>query len=181
MLIDDTRKYLIDSNCFITAKNLYYNPAFYSQFWTVIRQIHEKKVLYSIDKVKKELFNGEENDYAKIHIAEDKFFEDMWLKTSLASSGYKKVVNEANIWYSENPSQRRKAFEDFNQENTADAYLLATAYEYNYTIITHETPSEIRSNKRIKIPDIANKLGIEYCNIYTLLQKHCTANFSLKV
>lgn len=181
MSIVDHCKYLIDSNCFIAAKNLYYNPKFCSPFWSVIRELHTKNMLYSVDKVQKELLDGEENDYARVHIAQDDFFERMWLKTSIASSSYKKVVMEASDWYNQNPSKREKALHDFLSENTADAFLLAMAYDHDYTIITHETPSENTANKRIKIPDIANKLNIEYCNLYTVLQKYCNESFSLKI
>lgn len=180
MSIGDDYKYLIDSNCFITAKNSYYNPDFCSQFWNVIRQLHTKNILYSIDKVKNELLNGEENDYARVYIAQDDFFKDMWLKTSIASSGYKKVIIEAENWKNRNSAKREKAFFEFMQENNADAHLLAMAYEGGYTIITQETSSEAAANKRIKIPDIANKLGINYCNLFAILQRYCDTNFSLK-
>ena len=181
MLIDSNCKYLIDSNCFIEAKNSYYNPNFCSQFWNVMRQLHAKKILYSIDKVKNELLAGEKSDYARVYIAQDVFFKDMWIQTSLTSAGYKKVVNEANNWYMVNVHKRHKPFDDFMKEAAADAYLLATAYDHGYTIITQEVPSGSDDNKRIKIPNMANTLNIKYCNIYTILQKYCNKDFSLNI
>ena len=154
MLIKNNCKYLIDSDCFIAAKNFYYNPNFCSQFWNVIRQLHANKILYSIDKVKNELLAGEKMDYARVHIAQDDFFKDMWIKTSLTSAGYKKVVHEAYNWYLVNVHKRQKPFDDCMKEEAADAYLLAIAYDYGYTIITQEVPSGPADNKRIKIPNI---------------------------
>ncbi|MBP9742026.1 MAG: DUF4411 family protein [Burkholderiales bacterium] len=179
MSIVDNPRYLIDSNCLIAAKNTYYNPNFCSQFWNVIRILYEQEILYSIDKVRKELANGDKDDYLRMNIAHNKIFDNMWLKTSLASSGYKKVVQEANTWFERNRNGRQRAFNEFLSEDNADAFLLAIAYENNYTIITQEKADPNNGNKRIKIPDIAEKLNIKCCNTYDMLNKYCDKNFAI--
>ena len=174
-------KYLIDSNCLITAKNHYYNPKFCSQFWDVIRALHIQGVLYSIDKVKDELLNGEADDYLSVEIAQDSFFEYMWLKTSFTAPKFKIVANEAQSWFNQNPDKRQKALNDFLSEDKADSFLLAAALEHNYTIVTFETLIDNNASKRIKIPNIAEKLNIKYCNLYELLQKYCNPNFMVNL
>ena len=51
----------------------------------------------------------------------------------------------------------------------ADYYLIAQAKAKNYTIVTHETPSD--SKKKIKIPNVCIGLQIKCMNVYEMLRK----------
>lgn len=51
-------KYLLDSNVFIEAKNLYYGFDFCPAFWAWLDQEHERAHVFSIEKVQDELRGG---------------------------------------------------------------------------------------------------------------------------
>ena len=53
-LMSETQ-YLIDSNVFIQAKNLHYRFEFCQGFWDWLIEAHQAGIIFSIQKVKKEL------------------------------------------------------------------------------------------------------------------------------
>ena len=61
----------------------------------------------------------------------------------------------------------KRAVEDFLK--TADYYLIAYAYKDHYTIVTHEGRSD--STKKIKIPNICIKLGLDFITPYEMLKQ----------
>lgn len=55
-------RYLIDSNVFIQAKNFHYRFGFCQAFWEWLIDAHHAGIVFSVDKVRKELNNGKKDD-----------------------------------------------------------------------------------------------------------------------
>lgn len=51
-------RFVIDSNVFINSKNFYYNFGYCKIFWDLLLELHKKGLVYSINSVKNELKNG---------------------------------------------------------------------------------------------------------------------------
>ena len=72
--------YVVDSDVFITAKNLYYAFDICPSFWKSLIRCHEAKSVVSIDRVRSELLAGDsEEDLVK------------WVKDDVPQSFFKPV------------------------------------------------------------------------------------------
>ena len=56
--MSDGKRYLLDANVFIEAHRKYYGFAICPGFWLALVRQHERKRIFSIDKVKAELACG---------------------------------------------------------------------------------------------------------------------------
>ncbi|SUT92632.1 Uncharacterised protein [[Actinobacillus] rossii] len=88
------KRYLIDANIFITAKNTFYQFGFAQCFWDLLIELHKKGIVYSINAVKHELLIQSDELKDWIKKLPDDFFEDHFL--SLDS--YAKLMVYGQIW-----------------------------------------------------------------------------------
>lgn len=66
--------YLLDSNVFIQAKNLHYGFDFCPGFWDWMVQSNSEGKVFSIEKVKEELFAGDDELTGWAKVQGDSFF-----------------------------------------------------------------------------------------------------------
>lgn len=59
-------KYVLDSNIFIQAHRMYYPFDVVPSFWNKIVELSNKGIIFSIDKVKKELCDTNNPDHLSI-------------------------------------------------------------------------------------------------------------------
>ncbi|MDP3010945.1 MAG: DUF4411 family protein [Methylococcales bacterium] len=171
-------RYLIDANIFIQAKNLHYRFEFCQGFWDWLIQAHQAGIIFSIDKVKMELKNGRDDDPVKnwmIDSSLNNFFLPDTRDSSVMSS-YGQIMS----WLASDTHYTQPAKNEFARFDVADAFLIAVAKTYDYTIVTHEQ-SRPEAKKRVLIPDAANAFGIRTIMIYDLLSEHAEGNFALKI
>ena len=83
-------------------------------------------------------------------------------------------------WIASNTHYTPQAKSEFARSDVADAFLIAVAKTYSYTIVTHEKSQPERKN-RVLIPDVARNFSVESIMIYDLLSLHAEGNFSLKI
>ncbi|MED5607818.1 DUF4411 family protein [Pseudomonas sp. JH-2] len=167
-------KYLVDANIFLQAKNLYYRFEFCSHFWSWMLTAHGAGLVCSINKVKKELTNGDKEDPAR------KWAEELPTTFFLADESDAKVMEkyaEIMAWTARSTHYKDQAKRQFADSNVADAFLLATAMAYGYDIITHELPNPERKNK-IQLPDAASAFGIKTHYVYDILAENSNTDFS---
>jgi len=158
------KKYLLDSDVLIGAKNIYYRPTFCAAFWDWIQDGHSSGHLFSIDKVKGELLNGKSTDML------NQWAQRPQLKNFfLPSAGSAAKWSDLSRWAMAGdflPAAQAK----FLNADSADAWLIAyAANEGGYTVVTNEV-SQPLSKKNIKLPDAANALQIETISLFDLLQ-----------
>ncbi len=150
--------YLLDSNIFIQAKNLYYGMDFCPGFWDWLVKQNKENQLYSIEKVKDEL-QAIDDDLSKWTQQRDsQFFLKPDESVLSALVEISRSINEKDY-----ETGAKKIF-----LQGADYYLIAQAKAREYTIVTHEKPSD--SKKKIKIPNVCIGFGIKYMTIYEMLR-----------
>ncbi len=161
------RRYLIDSNCFIAAKNSYYRFSIAPSFWKQLEKHIENGSIVIHDTVFKEIKKGQD-DLAtwiqKIHIP-------TVLKPSNFLSEYAKVIRYiADCGFYND--QGLKAWSD---QSIADPQLIATALkEKDLIIVTAEQPTGNKNTRRKsnpKIPDVAKDLNVITINLFEMMSE----------
>ena len=158
--------YLIDSNCFIEAKNVS-NPIDVAvSFWNKIKQLAIAGRIHSIDKVKSELtsVNDELSKWVKDNIPSSFFLPTT---DSQVLSKYAETIQ----WAIDN-NYKSNAIADYSQSSKADAFLVAYASidPYNIKIVTHEVSGN-GSLKKIKIPDACIPQNVSCIRVMEMLRE----------
>jgi hypothetical protein len=150
-------EYILDSNFFIQAHRSTYPLDVAQGFWLKLKELAESCIVVSIDKVRDELYdkNDELEAWCKSNLPRG-FFKD----SSSVISEYASVVSWAP---SRIPPYMSSALNDFMDADRADAFLVAygLADPANRVIVTQEVSSPNKVNI-IKIPDSCNALGIRH-------------------
>ena len=150
------RKYLLDSNVFIQAKNQYYGFEFCPAFWEWL--IRNRQIVVSLDKVKEELVDGGDSLSEWVKGEGKVLFQDFDEKALSFFEG----INEYLRRYGYEPS----AITSFQQD--ADYYLVAYAKAHNFSIVTLEVPGG--SKNKVKIPDVCVGTKVDCINTYKMLR-----------
>ncbi len=153
-------KYILDANIFIEAKRRYYAFNLCPGFWDSLLHHNSVGNLESIDRVRKELSEGDDLD--------------AWKKkaSGLFASTENKVVLSA---YSDIIQwvQSQERFNDATKSVFAsgvDAWVIAYAKANNAIVVTHEVAAP-KSRKDVKIPDVCDHFNIKCKNTFDMLQK----------
>lgn len=153
--------YIFDTNIFIRSKNEM-PMDIWPSFWDKFRGMVNSGDIFTSVAVKNEIEKGK-----------DELTE--WLKVNAPKTFYLQL--EADVmaqyayvqnWASSNPIYNPQALKTF--ANVADAYLIATAYAKQMTLVTYEG-SNPNSRKRVMIPDVCNAIGVRYCDLNTVLRE----------
>jgi len=158
--------YVLDSNFFIQAHRVSYPLDIAFSFWNKVKQLAEQGRIISIDKVKNELYdkNDELESWCKNNLPED-FFKD--------SSHVMTAYGQVSSWaISKNSHYLPNALNEFLDADEADAFLISYALtdNSNRIIVTHETSNPNQKNK-IKIPEPCNALGVSFCSTMDMFRR----------
>jgi Domain of unknown function (DUF4411) len=121
--------YLIDSNCFIEASNRWYGPDFCPGFWSWLDRENSFGHLFSIDKVKAELLEGDDELKAWAQQKDDAFFLPVDAD-ALACYG------QITAWLDSSASFAVQHITSFLSK--ADPWLIGYAKAHGHTVVTHE-------------------------------------------
>lgn len=161
-MIGEEREFLLDANVFITAHRSYYAFDLCPEFWETMKEGFTARRIYSTRRVRAELERGGDalTTWVEDHLPTDFFIDD-----SMAS-----VVAEyapMMTWVSGRdflPAAKAKFATD------ADGWLVATAKQAGYCLVTHEARNE-GSRVRVPIPIVCDRFGVSYCNTFELLRE----------
>ena len=156
--------YLVDSNLFIQAHRVNYPLDVVTGFWKTISKLAQEDKLCSIDKVKKEIYENDDDlkDWCESNLPEG-FFKNS--ENSIQS--YKKVTAWA---VSQKEHYLQSDINEFLEADVADAWLIAYAVENDMQIVTQEVSQPERKN-RIKIPEVCNHFKVPYKNMIELFRE----------
>ena len=157
--------YVIDSNFFIQAHRVYYPLDVAYSFWQKVKQLAYEGKIISIDKVRDEIFdhNDELETWCKENLPDD-FFKD----SSSIISEYRQVTAWA---ISRNNHFLPQALNEFLDATEADAFIVAFVLnDSNKVLVTQETSEPTRRNK-VKIPDACIALNIRYLNVMEMFRQ----------
>jgi hypothetical protein len=152
-------RYLLDANVFIQAKNLHYGFDFCPDFWDWLIAENGAGKVASIEKVGDELqgVGDDLSDWA------DQRGGGFFLPPDDAVLP---ALRQVSAWAT-GQAYEPAAIATFLQ--VADYWLVAHALAHNFTIVTHEVPSE--STRKIKIPNVCIGLSIGCVSPYEMLRR----------
>jgi len=149
--------FILDSNFFIQAHRMYYPLDVAISFWNQVEQLALSRAIISIDKVKNELY---QNDDELKAWCQSKLPNDFFKDTSSIIGSYTNVVT----WTMGKTTQYLQgAINEFLDADEADAWLVAYGLAHGLTLTTYEI-SAPNAKKKIKIPDPCNDLGVNFTN-----------------
>lgn len=156
------KKYLIDSNIFITAHRQIYPFDIAPGFWEqMINKAADKIII--IENIDKELLRGEDELTEWYSNNKDKF-EVLAIPESEVFESYGKIINNINENQQYNPSAKHEF------ASVADSWLCAYGLAYDYTIVTLEKYQE-GSKKRILIPNVCKDFNISYIDLLQFMRE----------
>jgi len=158
--------YLVDSNFFIQAHRATYPLDVATGFWALVKRLADAGNIISIDKVKDELYdkNDDLEAWCKANLPSS-FFHD----TSSVMAEYGAV----SAWAATKSSHYLpNAISEFLSADEADAYLIAYALadHQNRTIVTQER-SQPDIKRKVKIPEPCDELGVSYINTIEMFRQ----------
>lgn len=151
--------YLLDANTFIEAKNRYYSMAICPGYWQWILQSNQNAGVASIQFVKDELTNGNDDlaqwakDHSHLFIPND---------DELTQQSYIQVVQ----YVMSLQGIKTGAQDEFLRG--ADPWLIAKAIVTRATIVTHEKLDR-NIKRKILIPNVCENFGVKYIDTFDLL------------
>lgn len=168
--MDAHKRYLIDANTLLTAKNLYYNFQIAPTFWKRMKACAKEGRILTIDKVMKEwCVSKEDEDKDKLQLWIENEFEAEIVQTTQTKiiAGYAKILN----FIQSSPSYNDRALKAWSEEKIADAWLIATCMEYDYVLVTLETSKSnpTPSASKPKIPDFCGYFHVPCIDLFTMM------------
>lgn len=158
--------YVVDSNFFIQAHRFNYPLDIVPSFWLKIRQLAESGAIISIDKVRKEIYDHQDDlkEWCENNLPEQ-FFKD----TLDIIASYTQVVRWAN---SRGSHYSQVALAEFLNADEADAWLVAFALsdKANRIIVTHEK-SQPDIKRKIKIPEACAPFDIPFVDTIEMMRR----------
>ncbi|MCA9095952.1 MAG: DUF4411 family protein [Planctomycetaceae bacterium] len=157
------RRYVLDANSFIEAKNRYYGFDICPGFWTTLVSQNEAGRVCSIDRIERELI--EWNDEIKSWI-KDRAPESFFKKTEDIEviEMYGKMVGWVNSEMQFTPAAKSEFL------SVADGWVTAYAKVNDLVVVTHEAFAPEAKN-RVKMPNVCEEFGIEYVNTFEMLRE----------
>lgn len=152
-------KYLLDANVFIQAKNLHYGFNFCPAFWDWLIENNTNGKVASIQKIADEIADGQDDLSTWAEARGDGFFlppDDALLP----------ALGDVSTW-ANGQNYEPAAISTFLQ--VADYWLVAYAKAHNYTVVTHEVPSD--GVRKIKIPNVCLGMRIPCMSPFEMLRR----------
>lgn len=151
--------YVVDSNFFIEAHRATYPLDVFHSYWTKVAELAQRGKIISIDKVKAEIFDHQDElkKWCESNLPED-FFKD----SSGLIAEYKRVA-----WWAQSRKSQYKeiAISEFLDADNADAWLVtyALADTRNRVVVTREI-SQPDAKRKIKIPDACQPFSVSFAS-----------------
>jgi len=158
--------YVVDSNFFIQAHRANYPLDVATSFWDKVKQLGEQQKIISIDKVKKEIYDHQDDlkTWCENNLPAY-FFKD----TTGVVTNYSQVVTWAN---SRSGHYFATAIAEFLDADEADGWLVSYAHAdtANRIIVTHEKSQPDRKNK-VKIPEACAPFNISFVDTIEMFRQ----------
>lgn len=151
--------YILDANVFIRAKNDYYGFTFCPAFWEWVMAAHAAGQVYSLEQVRLELMEQEDELSAWVGGSARSLF--MPVAPDVLPS-----LGRVSAWAS-GGDYTPTAVATFLSK--ADYYLVGQGLARGDTVVTQEIPA--RSRNIIKIPDACIALEVRVMNTFDMLRE----------
>ena len=153
--------YVLDANVLIQAKRLHYRFDVCPGFWEALIAYHNLGRVLSIDRVRRELVDSDDE-------------LSVWIKSTAPGTFFNSTADGESVdqyrevirWAESRDHYRPAAKAEF--ASSADSWLIAYAKVKSLVLVTHEEGAEF-SKKRVKIPDVCRVFDVEIANTYEML------------
>ena len=162
MIVDQT--YLVDSDVFITAKNLYYSFDICPGFWKSVLHHHVEGRVFSVDRVRSELLAGRKTEDL-VRWVRDEVPEGFFVQVD--TEAVVRAYTDVMMWVQRNPK-----YFDYAKAKLAtgaDGWLVAYARVHGATVVTNEQ-SAPDSRREIKLPDVCDQFEVQRDNTFAMLR-----------
>ena len=161
------RRYCLDTNVFIQAKNGPYGFDIVPAFWDWIDQQVASGIIYSSTTVYSELEDGDDElaSWVRERRESGLFAEP----DTIVQQRFREIAEYVESTYPRHESQEFLA--------KADPWIVAHGKAEGSVAVTHEILVPANSS-RVKIPNVCVHFGVEYINPYVMLRE-LNARFSL--
>lgn len=162
--------YILDTNTFITAKNTYYAYDIVPTFWKVLLQRFSTGEIKTIDAVKNEIMQGNDDlaDWFHSNVSDGKCVNgDRYVLLSMQNhdviASYRLIADTVmnDTHYGDN---YKSAF-----LSVADPWLIAEAKAENHVVVTLEVMPPNNTTK-VKIPAICRRMGVGCISLYDMMR-----------
>lgn len=160
----NNRRYLVDSDVFITAKNLYYVFDLCPGFWNSLIHHHGERRVYSINRIRSELLAGRKTEDL-VQWVENDLPPGFFLDTD--GEDVTSAYTEVMLWVQRTPQYFDRAKAKFATE--ADGWLVAYAMVHDAIVVTNEQPRP-ESRNRVLLPDVCTQFDVTCKNIFFVLK-----------
>lgn len=164
-----TQKYLIDSNCFISAKNVSYPFDIAPGFWRQLRKHIISGNILVHEAVYQELVSQKDDlsDWIKGLSLKNR----VDIRDIDTSINYGKVLD----YVANSGFYKPEALANWAAKSTADPQLIASAMTHQYTVVTHETQNKglqrRNKSKNAKIPDVAANFNVRTIPLIQMMRE----------
>lgn len=158
------RRFILDADVFITAKNAYYAFDICPGYWTALLREHRQGRVFSITRVRDEIRMGQRTDELVQWVSSEVpagFFLDV------DEQAVVDVYADIALWVQRNTQFTDGAKAKF--ASGADGWLVAYAMTRGDVVVTNEQPAPL-SRTSIKIPDICTTFSVSYVNTFEFLR-----------
>lgn len=158
------QRFLLDADVFITAKNRYYSFDICPGFWTSMIHRHRRGCVFSIDRVRTELLDGDREDDVVCWVR-DEVPDGFFLRSDAPRVVW--ALTDLMKWAQRHPRYESQAKEKFARG--ADAWLVAYGRVHGVTVVTNEQ-SAPESKKSIKLPDVCDEFDVRHVDLFSMLR-----------
>lgn len=157
-----SKRYVLDANAFIEAKNRYYGLDICPGFWDALIARHDAKQIFSIDRIRAEL--AEQDDEIKD-----------WVENQAPDSFFKKTEDQAVIAQFQNLVKWVYSTDQFADSakaefaTVADGWVIAYAAVNKLVVVTHEEFAPA-AKRKVPMPNVCVEFDVEYVNTFEMLR-----------
>ncbi len=164
-----SRRYVLDANVFIGAKNGYYGFNLCPGFWKALIVQHRKNRVFSIDRVRNELVQvGTPPDQQRDPLGD-------WAKGSVPDTFFKTTQDQAVIdafqemviWVNSEAQFMPAAKAEF--ASAADGWVAAFAKANRLIVVTHEVYAP-DVKRKVPIPNVCLEFDVTSVNTFEMLE-----------
>ena len=164
-----SKRYVLDANVFIEAKNKYYGFNLCPGFWKALIGRHESSHIFSIDKVRDELVKVRSDPGDGPDRLSD------WAKDTVPVGFFKKTQDQRVVdafqdmvtWVNSELQFTSAAKAEF--ASVADGWVIAYARANGLIVVTHEEYSPA-VQKKVPMPNVCLEFDVDYVNTFQMLE-----------
>jgi predicted nucleic acid-binding protein len=162
----DTQKiYCFDTNVLVQGWNHYYAPEFCHSYWDILNTFGERGIVF----IPREVYN-------EIQRVDDGL--SRWLKSSkIPVRDTDGSVTQRMSEIFNKDKRHHLLVDDTKQRSMADPWVIAHALQSKAVVVTKENKETNPMSKRIKIPNVCEKMGVECINDFEFIRRF-NINFS---